>query len=76
MSSKPNHVLLTSINSNANAENNLRKQRMMVSVAISAWDKGGDCYERNNHIQGHCEQQKEYFVEALTIIDKHLKKFN
>lgn len=76
MSGKPNHVLLTSINSNANAENNLRKQRSMVSGAISAWSPGGDCHQEKMHIKGYCEQQKEYFIEALNLIDKHLKKFN
>lgn len=75
MTGKLNAVLLTSINCNAHAEENLRKQKGMVVIAINAWSPGGTGYEENKHIKGYCEEQKAYFDEALTLIDKHLKKF-
>ncbi|MGP2409860.1 hypothetical protein V2A84_09600 [Yersinia sp. 2553 StPb PI] len=75
MTGKPNAVLLTSINNNAHSEESLRKQRVMVVGAIAAWSPGGYLYEEKNHIKGYSEDQKAYFDEALTQIDKHLKKF-
>lgn len=76
MSGKPNAVLIASVNSNDHSENKLRKQRLMVSGAIEAWSPGGICHEQKSNLPDYCEQQKEYFVEALSIIDKHLKKYN
>ncbi|MBK1423829.1 hypothetical protein [Yersinia pseudotuberculosis] len=75
MTAKPNAVLLTSINGNAHAEENLRKQRGMVVSAITAWSPGGYCHAEKMHIKGYSEEQKAYFDEALILIDKHLKKF-
>ncbi|HDL7459243.1 TPA: hypothetical protein P0N80_002497 [Yersinia enterocolitica] len=75
MAVKPNAVLLTSINNNAHSEESLRKQREMVASAINAWSPGGYLYEDKKHIKGYSEEQKAYFDEALTLIDKHLKKF-
>ncbi|CNL53120.1 Uncharacterised protein [Yersinia intermedia] len=75
MAGKPNAVLLTSINNNAHSEESLRKQRVMVVGAIAAWSPDGYLYEVKKHIKGHSEEQKSYFDEALTLIDKHLKKF-
>ncbi len=75
MTGKPNAVLLTSINNNAHSEENLRKQRVMVVGAITAWSPDGYLYEEKKHIKGYSEEQKAYFDEALTLIDKHLKKF-
>lgn len=75
MTGKPNAVLLTSINNNAHSEESLRKQRVMVVGAIAAWSPGGYLYEEKKHIKGYSEEQKAYFDEALTLIDKHLKKF-
>ncbi|EKN6369550.1 hypothetical protein DVP68_23975 [Yersinia enterocolitica] len=75
MAGKPNAVLLASINNNAHSEESLRKQRVMVVGAIAAWSPGGYLYEVKKHIKGYSEEQKSYFDEALTLIDKHLKKF-
>lgn len=75
MTGKPNAVLLTSINNNAHSEESLRKQRLMVAHAINAWSPGGYCHAEKKHIKGYSEEQKSYFDEALTLIDKHLKKF-
>ncbi|HDL7646080.1 TPA: hypothetical protein PXO92_002697 [Yersinia enterocolitica] len=75
MAVKPNAVLLTSINNNAHSEESLRKQRVMVVGAIAAWSPDGYLYEEKKHIKGYSEEQKAYFDEALTLIDKHLKKF-
>ncbi|WP_137741935.1 hypothetical protein R0L47_13495 [Pectobacterium polonicum] len=76
MSNKPNSVLLTEINNNAHSEEKLKNQRGMVVSAISAWSPGGDCYKDLNRSAEYCNEQKEYFVEALRLIDKHLRKFN
>ncbi|MFV8801772.1 MULTISPECIES: hypothetical protein [Yersinia] len=75
MAVKPNAVLMTSINNNLHSEEGLRKQRIMVVNAINAWSPGGYCHAEKRHIKGYSEEQKAYFDEALTLIDKHLKKF-
>ncbi|WP_145601655.1 hypothetical protein [Yersinia frederiksenii] len=76
MADKPNAVLLTSINNNAHSEESLCKQRVMVFGAITAWSPGGYLYEEKRHIKGYSEEQKAYFDEALTLLNKHLNKFN
>lgn len=75
MANKPNAVMLACINCDAHAEEHLRKRREMVVGAITAWSPGGYCHAEKKHIKGYSEEQKAYFDEALTLIDKHLKKF-